>query len=645
MIEDDMESAFSGTLASSASSSPSRSASAACSGPSSQGGNVADWVAGVIHRRRGRPTDRRGCHLSRLAIVPPPAAAPLGREEEMHAPQAVRRGHDPSASEAVIAVTCEGRWALPGGVDAKEWVLAATNFHVTSPMDGPSRIARVSLQGTVTLCAGASPGGAEEKLGLESDNAASASSLVELRHVCSPRDASAANRWEYRLGEAAAGDLENPLVVFRLNGTERRWRAGDGTPALRGWVPLNRTGCPVPHLSIAWHGAVHAAGVIPPSGTVAVCIRQPCRSLPPRLAGVACIGVSRATQAQPFRVFANVGTTTQPPTPSTTIGDLPVSAAGIRSQRGARKRVRSGAERPAASRPPAPSCASAAEGDLGAPRYLAAARDMEAAAGIPLHSYLVVLTCGVRLPVTAQAKFQRLPVRVADARGSRRLPAFSPPRPPPSQTPPKSNEWHVLLNPPLSELHLPERHCHILVVQPPMVRSAKLLCALSTAEFMVHRSWLDECLLARSIAWPPTIDVLARHRYTEPRTRTSFEVTHCWSLERWMSRGTSERSTLFSHFDWVWVEPEVQPQTAESDIKAVLRCAGAPQVMSGVFGSTAVPTTGGRGLVVVATQKGATQKGAQGTATDAVRSGHVAPPRVVTAEDIFASVVRCEPLV
>jgi hypothetical protein len=121
------------------------------------------------------------------------------------------------------------------------------------------------------------------------------------------------------------------------------------------------------------------------------------------------------------------------------------------------------------------------------------------------------------------------------------------------------------VNPPMSEFHT----ATYLVMEPPLVRSVKLMTAIPFVEAFLHRSWLDAVFASGRMNVP-----VQRHLYSETYTRRGIEAANGFRIDELAAVPPAKRQTLLKGFS-VFVHAQAQPQDEpHNDLKHVVAASG-----------------------------------------------------------------------
>ena len=181
---------------------------------------------------------------------------------------------------------------------------------------------------------------------------------------------------------------------------------------------------------------------------------------------------------------------------------------------------------------------------------------------------------------------------------------------------------HIEVNPDVPEYH---RITHF-VIDPPLIRSVKFMCAIATARYIVHRSWFDGVLRTGNVQLPTK-----EHLYKEPITRRSIERQYGFSLERLSSVPLESRMRHFRTITF-FVQPEAEPNDPpNNDMRSVIEMSG------GALTSQIEEAQ----VVVLAPGP---WSGAVGRALRCFSRRRTPVPLLVSPEDVFCSVLTQEPI-
>jgi hypothetical protein len=123
----------------------------------------------------------------------------------------------------------------------------------------------------------------------------------------------------------------------------------------------------------------------------------------------------------------------------------------------------------------------------------------------------------------------------------------------------------LTVNPPMSEFHT----ATYLVMEPPLVRSVKLMTAIPFVEAFLHRSWLDAVFASGRMNVP-----VQRHLYSETYTRRGIEAANGFRIDELAAVPPAKRQTLLKGFS-VFVHAQAQPQDEpHNDLKHVVAASG-----------------------------------------------------------------------
>lgn len=123
----------------------------------------------------------------------------------------------------------------------------------------------------------------------------------------------------------------------------------------------------------------------------------------------------------------------------------------------------------------------------------------------------------------------------------------------------------LTVNPPMTLFH----SATYLVMEPPLVRSVKLMTAIPFVEAFVHRSWLAAVLASGRMDVP-----VQRHLYSETYTRRGIEAANGFRIDELAAVPPSKRQALLRGFS-VFVHAQAQPQDEPlNDLKHVVAASG-----------------------------------------------------------------------
>lgn len=130
----------------------------------------------------------------------------------------------------------------------------------------------------------------------------------------------------------------------------------------------------------------------------------------------------------------------------------------------------------------------------------------------------------------------------------------------------KCDSLRIIVNPPIGDFRL----ASLLVIEPPLARSVKLLTAVPYVHQFVHRSWLDAVLACGRLSVPVT-----RYVYAETYTRRSIEGVNEFRIEELMGKTTPASRQLLLAPHAVFVHPDAEPQDQpHNDLKSVVTASG-----------------------------------------------------------------------
>jgi hypothetical protein len=185
------------------------------------------------------------------------------------------------------------------------------------------------------------------------------------------------------------------------------------------------------------------------------------------------------------------------------------------------------------------------------------------------------------------------------------------------------------------------------VIDPPLIRSVKFMCAVTCARHIVHRTWLDAVLTTGNLTLPT-----AEHAYQEPITRRSIQHQHGFSLERLLTVPLETRQRHFRCLRF-FVHPDVEPSDPpNNDMRDVIRFAGGTEAADIETSDVLVLPTGVKCLDEVGGSIGRSLRRLmmkQPTTTDENASHQArlgeegrsrdSRPLMVTTEEIFCSLL------
>jgi hypothetical protein len=135
------------------------------------------------------------------------------------------------------------------------------------------------------------------------------------------------------------------------------------------------------------------------------------------------------------------------------------------------------------------------------------------------------------------------------------------------------------------------------VIDPPLIRSVKFMCAVSSALHVVHRSWLSAVLATGNTLLP-----VAEHAYRETATRQSIQCLYGFSLEVLLTVPLEVRRSHFGSKRFL-VHPKAEPSEGpNNDARLVIQAAGgvliAPSSSCDLSSANGKVSRGGRGAAL-----------------------------------------------
>lgn len=123
----------------------------------------------------------------------------------------------------------------------------------------------------------------------------------------------------------------------------------------------------------------------------------------------------------------------------------------------------------------------------------------------------------------------------------------------------------LTVNPPMQQYHAAQ----YLVVEPPLIRSVKLLSVIPFVDAVLHRSWLDAAFACGRLGVP-----VGRHMYSETYTRRGIEASNDFRIDELVAVPPARRQSLFRGWN-VYVHVKAQPQDEpHNDMKHVVVSSG-----------------------------------------------------------------------